>query len=94
VTTEETFYKAVNVDAFVKNPKPSLRGAKRRGNLQEIRVVMSLPRRDMPESIEVDGDSYDFTLESEVSLPGLGQGLPRCGRNDRCGTFDFLRDRP
>jgi len=64
-------------DEIVKSPLPSLRGAERRGNLSAIQWVMSLPWRDMPESIEVDGDSYDFTLESEVSLPGLGQGLPQ-----------------
>jgi len=51
---------------------------------------MSLPWRDMPESIEVDGDSYDFNLESEVSLPGLGQGLPRYARNDISAFFGLF----
>jgi len=43
---------------------------------------MSPPWRDIPERIKAVGDSQDFTLESEVSLPGLGQGLPRFARND------------
>jgi len=71
------FFSETKSDALVKSPTPSLRGATRRGNLSAIQGVISLPWRDMPESIEVDGDSYDFNLESEVSLPGLGQGLPQ-----------------
>jgi len=82
VTARGTFYESIKLDELVKSPSRSLRGATRRGNLLAIQGVMSLPWRNMPESIEVDGDSYDFTLESEVSLPGLGQGLPRFARND------------
>jgi len=54
-----------------------LRGAKRRGNLLAIRALLSLPWRDIAEKVNVVGDSQDFTLESKLSLPGLGQGLPQ-----------------
>jgi len=51
---------------------------------------MSPPWRDIPERIKAVGDSQDFTLESEVSLPGLGQGLPRFARNDKSAFFGLF----
>jgi hypothetical protein len=78
------------IDDLVKSPTPSLRGATRRGNLSAIQGVLSPPWRDIPGRISVAGDSQDFTLESEVSLPGLGQGLPRFARNDRSAFFGLF----
>ena len=51
---------------------------------------MSPPWRDIPERIKAVGDSQDFTLESEVSLPGQGQGLPRFARNDISAFFGLF----
>jgi len=71
-----------NVDDLIKSPTPSLRGATRRGNLSAIQGVMSPPWRDIAGRITTTGALQDFALESQLSLAGLGQGLPRFARND------------
>jgi len=65
------------IDAFVKSPSPSLRGAERRGNLLAIQWVMSPPWRDIAGRITTTGALQDFALEAQLSLAGLGQGLPQ-----------------
>jgi len=62
---------------------------------------MSPPWRNIMGRINITGDSQDFTLESELSLPGLGQGLPRGVYPEHVEGLamiyrrfsDFLRDR-
>jgi len=51
---------------------------------------MSPPWRNIMGGINITGDSQDFTLESELSLPGLGQGLPRFARNDKSAVFGLF----
>jgi len=51
---------------------------------------MSPPWRDIAEKVNVLGDSQDFTLESKLSLPALGQGLPRFARNDILAFFGLF----
>jgi hypothetical protein len=46
--------------------------------------------RDITKKVNVLGDSQDFTLESKLSLPGLGQGLPRFACNDTWAFFGLF----
>jgi hypothetical protein len=87
---QPTFYGFIKFDEFVKSRTPSLRGATRRGNLSAIQGIMSPPWRDIAERVNVLGESQDFTLESELSLSGLGQGLPRFARNDMSAFFGLF----
>jgi len=62
---ETVFFLSKNkVDAFVKSPSPSLRGAKRRGNLLAIRVLLRLPRF-------ARNDKSDFLRCARISLVRL-----------------------